>query len=87
MRQLRAVDRAVEPHPPVHLWNGGVPAYLHVHQQRLEGRGEHKDFHCSLSGIYSKNPSALGLESFVLLNISALQTGTLICLCFSHIPS
>lgn len=40
MRQLRAVDRALEPHPPLHLWDGGVPAHLHLHQQGLEGRGE-----------------------------------------------
>lgn len=45
--QLCADDRAVEPHPPLHLWDGGVPAYLHIHQQRLEGRGEHKDVSCS----------------------------------------
>lgn len=45
MCQLCADDRTVEPHPPLHLWNGGVPTYLHVHQQRLEGRGEHKDIY------------------------------------------
>lgn len=88
MCQLCAVDRAVEPHPPLHLWNRGVPAYLHVHQQRLESRGEHKDVYSSQSGIYwrKKNPSAAGLESVVLLNISGLQTGTPICLWFPLAP-
>lgn len=40
MCQLCAPHRAVEPHPPLHLWDGGVPAHLHVHQQGLESRGE-----------------------------------------------
>lgn len=86
MCQLCAVDRAMEPHPPLHLWNGGLPAYLHVHQQRLEGRGEHGGIYSSLRGICSKNPPAAGLESVVLLNISRLQTGTLVCLWFPHGP-
>lgn len=43
MCQLCAPDRAVEPHPPLHLWDGGVPANLHVYQPRLEGRGERTD--------------------------------------------
>lgn len=40
MRQLCSLDRTLEPHPPLHLWDGGVSAHLHLHQQRLEGRGE-----------------------------------------------
>lgn len=83
MCQLCADDRALEPHPPLHLWNRGIPTYLHIHQQRLEGRGECKDIYCFPSGIYSESPSAVGLESFVLINISGLQTRTLICLWFS----
>lgn len=38
--QLCALDRTLEPHPPLHLWDGGVPAHLHLRQQRLEGGGE-----------------------------------------------
>lgn len=67
MCQLCAVDRTLEPHPPLHLWDGGVPADLHVHQQRLEGRGE--------TGIHGEGggvPSVLGLKSLALMNISGL---------------
>lgn len=43
MCQLCSLDRTLEPHAPLHLWDGGVPAHLHLHQQRLEGRGETLD--------------------------------------------
>lgn len=80
MCQLCAVDRAVEPHPPLHLWNRSVPTHLHIHQQRLEGRGEQDDYR-SLRGIYSKTPPALSS-----LNISQLPPGALICLWFPMLP-
>lgn len=83
--------RLIEPWNRTHLYTCGTGAYQPICtfinrgwraevSRDKKGQKKKKHLRSSPSGIYRAIPPAAGLESVVLLNISGVQTGTLICL-------